>query len=161
MNFLQRLRNLLFKPTSKPVEKVSAVEKIKVEEKIDKVSNFDMVVPQLFSPRLKEFGYDFDNIEHFEYGGLLWSSHHFYANKKLELIVKIEQAPYYTDYGFSIFLISTARNDIKLLCNVPHELQEKEDRFLVHICDRFFADRGVISILKGESWGAINHVRNE
>jgi hypothetical protein len=159
MKLLKQLYSLLFKSTDKPMDEVVG-EKI-VDPKNDKVGNFNKLAPQLFGARLKELGYELRNIENFEYSGFLWSTHHFYENDKLNLTIDIQQAPYYTDYGFSIFLFDAGRQDQKLLCNVPHELQDRENNFLLSMRDKFFSDPDVISLLKGENWKTINHLRIE
>lgn len=159
MKFWKQLNNLLFKSTDKPVELVIGEKTVFPTN--DKVDNFNKLAPQLFGPRLKEFGYELRNINNIEYSGFLWSTHHFYENESLNLKVDIQQAPYYTDYGFSIFLYNTCRQEQKLLCNVPHELQDKDYNFLMSICDRFFSDPDITSLLKGENWKTINHLRSE
>ena len=150
MNIFKRLSNLLFRPTNKLLEK-DVVETAN-SKKIGKVAYFNEVAPQLFGPQLKELGYELNNIENFNYSGILWSTHHFYENDKLNLTVDIQQAPYYTDYGFSRFLLNAKLKDEELLCNVPHELQDEESNFLVIMRDKFFSDPSVISLLKGETW---------
>ena len=157
MKFSQKLSNSLFNLNDKHINNV--FEKIIAHETIDRVSNFNKLAPGLFGPRLKEFGYEFSKMENSEHNGFLYSTHHFYKNEILNLTIDIQQAPYYTEYGFSIFLISTGRQESKLLCNVPHEIQDKEDNFLIGISDKFFTNADVISLLKGESWKTINHIR--
>ncbi len=149
---------MLFSSPDKPLDMV--IEEHRTYQ-IDKVANFNQVAPQLFGPRLKIFGYELDKIEDSEYNGFLWSTHHVYVNSKLNLTVDIQQAPYYTDYGFSVFLFDPKRQDSKLLCNVPHEVQDREDNFLISISDKFFSQPDVICLLKGETWKAINHIRND
>lgn len=159
MNSLKQFFNSIFRSTEKPqVEPV--VEKTIAPQK-DKVAHFNKVAPQLFAPQLKELGYELTNIENYESSGILWSTKHYYENKNLNLTLKIEQAPYYTDYGFSIFLCNDSPNNLKLLCNVPHELQDNDDNYLVNMRDRFFAHAEIIALLKGEIWRPINHLRNE
>ena len=126
---------------------------------IDKVSHFNSVAPEIFTQRLLEYGYNLTAVENYEVIDILWSTHHFYVNTSLDLTIDIQQAPYYTDYGFSIFVFNSLLNERKLLCHVPHELQDKEDMFLAIIGDKFFAHEDVKSILKGESWKVINPIR--
>ena len=157
MKFLQKLNNLLFGASDKHINNV--VEENIIHKPIDKVSNFNKLAPELFGPRLKEYGYVFSKMENSEDNGFLYSTHHFYKNEILNLTVDIQQAPYYTEYGFSIFLLSSEKEDSLLLCNVPHELQDNEDNFLISISNKFFTNPDVISMLKGESWKIINHIR--
>jgi len=147
---------LLFKSNLKPIDK--DLIKDNVQEKFDKVSNFNKMAPLIFGPRLKQFGYELERITNSEHNGFLWSTHHIYQNKDLDLMVDIQQAPYYTDYGLSIFLSSSKKQDSLLLCNVPHELQDKEDTFLVGISDKFFANLDMVSLLKGETWQPVNQI---
>jgi hypothetical protein len=157
MRLLKQLSNLLFKSKNKPIDNEFS-EKKNVEY-TDKVGNFNILAPQLFSTELNAIGYELRNIKDYENGGFLSSTHHIYVNEKLNLILDIQQAPYYTDYGFSIFLTSSERKEQKLLCNVPHELQESNDKFLVIMRDSFFSDPDIISLLKGEIWKTINPLR--
>lgn len=157
MKFLQKLNNLLFGASDKHINNV--VEENIIHKPIDKVSNFNKLAPELFGPRLKEYGYVFSKMENSEDNGFLYSTHHFYKNEILNLTVDIQQAPYYTEYGFSIFLLSSEKEDSLLLCNVPHELQDKEDNFLIRTSNKFFTNPDVITMLKGESWKIINHIR--
>lgn len=159
MKLFKQLADLLFGSTDKPVDK-SAVQDM-AEERVDKVANFNKIAPQLFGPQLKELGYELQDIKNSEHNGFFWSTHHIYENRNLNLTVDIQQAPYYTDYGFSIFLFHRERQDSKLLCNVPHELQDREDKFVKGMRDRFFSHPDVISLLKGETWKTINHLRND
>jgi hypothetical protein len=157
MNFFQRLVRLLSRSSDTSIDKM--VKENKPPVTIDKVANFNKVAPQLFITRLKEYGYELTNIENFEHSGFLWSTHHYYQNKALQLTIDIQQAPYYTDYGFSIFLLKSEQQYPKLLCHVPHELQDKEDLFLASICELFFSNPEIISLLKGNTSNVIHPIR--
>ena len=157
MKLIKRLYNLLFKTTDKPIDVV--VSEVKVAPKHDKVAHFNKLAPQLFGDRLKELGYELKNIEESVHNGVLWSTHHYYVNDQLNLTLDMQQAPYYTDYGFSIFLFHTGVQDHKLICHVPHELQDSEDKFLIIMRDKFFSDSEILSLLRGEVWQPINHLR--
>lgn len=159
MKLFRQFFNSFFSSTHEPIDDV--VCKKDVGPRNDKVGNFNKMAPHLFAPRLKDLGYELRKIEDFHYCGFLWSTHHFYVNDQLNLTVDIQQAPYYTDYGFSIFLFHTDLQDLKLLCNVPHELQDKDDKFLTGMIDKFFSDLEIISLLKGETWKTINFLRSE
>ena len=86
-------------------------------------------------------------------------TNHIYCNSLLNLTIDIGQAPYYTDYGFSIFILKSDKEESKLLCNVPHELQDSEDEFLISISDKFFAHPDIVSILKGDIDKVINYIQ--
>lgn len=77
-----------------------------------------------------------------------------YHNGDLDLWVDIQQAPYYTDYGFSISLLSSGQQESLLLCNVRHERQDEEGHFLYEISDKCFHNPEMVSLLKGETWKA-------
>lgn len=156
MKFIKKLSNLLFGSADKFTREV-AKENI-INKAIDRVSNFNKIAPELFGPRLKEYGYDLKEIKNTKHNVLLYSTHHFYKNDILNLTVDIQQAPYYTEYGFSIFLLSSTQQESKLLCNVPHEKQDNNDKFLSIVINKFFTNEDVISLLKGESWKTINHI---
>lgn len=157
MTLFNQIKNFFRKRSCDKPEDIVA---IKLEDnKIDKVAHFNNIAPGIFTQRLQEYGYELAAVENYEHSDILWSTHHLYVNTSLNLTIDIQQAPYYTDYGFSIFIFNSTQNDPKLLCNVPHELQDTEDMFLTIISDKFFAHPDVISILKGESWKVINPIR--
>lgn len=159
MNLFQGIIASLYKALMK--QKIRYAGKASPREKIDRVDNFNRAAPSLFTPKLMEYGYDFIRIENSEHNAALFSTHHIYTNKSLNLTLDIQQAPYYSDYGFSIFLRNSLLNETQLLCNVPQELQDKEDRFLISICDKFFSRPDLIALLKGENWNTIKPVRIE
>lgn len=155
MNILEILRKLLLRPTKQKV--VEFPVEISQPPSGDRVAQFNELAPPLFGPRLEELSYKLNAIENSKHRESLWSTHHYYQNKKLNLTLDIQQAPYYTDYGFSIFIFdSTDPNKRQLLCNVPHEIQDKENNFLIVMCDKIFADPEIISLLKGQHWRKIN-----
>jgi len=156
IKLFKQLASLIFKAQPKPIEE--DLPKNNAQDKIDKVSNFNKIAPLIFGPRLKQFGYELETITNSEHNGSLWSTHHIYQNKNLDLMVDIQQAPYYTDYGFSIFITSSKQQESLLLSNVPHELQDKEDNFLYGISDKFFTNLDMVSLLKGETWKAGNQI---
>src|SRR5687767_11772554 len=142
MTFFKRIVCFLFGSSNKTVDAAFVENKPKII--IDKVAKFNRLAPPLFEPRLKEYGYELDNIESIDHNGFLSATHHYYRNKTLDLTVDVQQAPYYTDYGFSIFLFNRQQGDYKLLCNVPHELHDDDDKYLVAIFEKFFDNHDVI-----------------
>jgi hypothetical protein len=157
MTFFKRIVRFLFGSSNKTIDGTFIDNKPKII--IDKVAKFNRHAPHLFDQRLKEYGYELTKIESSEHNGFLWATHHYYENKTLGLTVDVQQAPYYTDYGFSIFLFDKQQAHPKLLCNVPHELHDDDDKYLVTICEKFFSNHDVISLLKGETLNHTNHVR--
>ncbi len=158
MCFFQKLAAIFRNPSFETPKAVATENSPKVT--IDKVSNFNRIAPPLFAEKLKEYGYELEVMNTSEpFKGISWSTHHIYLNKALNLKLDIQQAPYYTDYGFSIFIINPAKQEIKLICNVPHELHDAENRFLINIVDKFFANDEVMSLLRGEVWKTISCVR--
>lgn len=157
MRLFNQIRNLFRKRSCDKTEDIVAVNL--EDNKIDKVAHFNSIAPGIFAQRLQEYGYELAAVENYEYSDILWSTHHIYVNNALNQTIDIQQAPYYTDYGFSIFVFNSTQTDPKLLCNVPHELQDTGDIFLAIISDKFFAHPDVKSILKGEIRKVINPIR--
>jgi len=106
-----------------------------------------------------EFGYELNKVDNSLNEDFLWSTRHFYENKKLQQIVEVRQEPHYVDYGFSVFLWKSDLQDRKLLCHVPLELQDNENNFLTAIVDKLFTDTDISSLLKGEEWKDVSVLR--
>jgi hypothetical protein len=156
MKLIQRLLKFLsqspYKLNSRDVNKRSIRE-------LDKVGNLNKISPDILDSRLMEFGYELNKVDNSLNEDFLWSTRHFYENKKLQQIVEVRQEPHYVDYGFSVFLWKSDLQDRKLLCHVPLELQDNENNFLTAIVDKLFTDTDISSLLKGEEWKDVSVLR--
>lgn len=154
MTLIDRLRRWLMGKTDETI--VQNVPVIPQEKVVDKVKEFNFQAPWLFSRQLSQFGYFVYSFYAVPDSGFLTLSKHSYFNEQLKLNISIEQAPYYTDYGFSIFLTNAETRESILLCNVPHERQDPDLKFMSKICDEFFKSNEVLTLIKGEEWRNIN-----
>jgi hypothetical protein len=156
MKLIQRLLKFLsqspYKLNSRDVNKRSIRE-------LDKVGNLNKISPDILDSRLMEFGYELNKVDNSLNEDFLWSTRHFYENKKLQQIVEVRQEPHYVDYGFSVFLWKSDLQDRKLLCHVPLKLQDNENNFLTAIVDKLFTDTDISSLLKGEEWKDVSVLR--
>jgi hypothetical protein len=124
----------------------------------DKIDNFDKRAEILFRPLLEQYGYRLEEKQINEHNGQKWSIHHIYSNKKIGLKIDIEQAPYYTDYGFSFFIYKIGTAEYNILYNVPHEKQDKQDNFLNKVCSDLFETAELIDIITGKSWRKLGYI---
>jgi hypothetical protein len=124
----------------------------------NKIDNFNEKAEILFRPLLEKYGYILKEKKINEINGQKWSTHHIYINNKAKLKIEIKQEPYYTDYGFSFFIHKLGTDKYNILYNVPHEKQDKEDKFLEKACDDLFASPEIIDIISGKSWKELRHI---
>lgn len=118
----------------------------------NKIDNFNEKAEILFRPFLEQFGYILEEKKINEINGQNWSTHHIYTNNKTKLKIVIKQEPYYTDYGFSFFIHKLGTNKFNILYHVPHESQDKDDKFLEKAYNDFLASTELIDIISGKSW---------
>lgn len=119
---------------------------------INKIDNFNEKAETLFRPLLEKYGYALKEIKINELNGQKWSTHHVYINNKANLKIVLKQEPYYTDYGFSFFIYKLGTDKYNILYNVPHEKQDKEDKFLNKACDDLFSRTDLVDLISGKSW---------
>ena len=118
----------------------------------NKIDNFNNVTPLIFKNLITDFGFELKEIKTRFINSDKWSTHHQYLNIKLELEIKISQEPYYTDYGFSVFLYNLKNNEHNVLCNVPHEKHDEGIDFLLNAHREIFSNSEIIKMLNGENW---------
>jgi hypothetical protein len=124
----------------------------------NKIDNFNYKVEILFRPLLEKYGYSLKEKKINEVNGQEWSAHHIYINNTTTLKIIIKQEPYYTDYGFSFFIYKLGTDKYNILYNVPHEKQDKEDKFLDKACDDLFSSPELIDMISGKSWKELRHI---
>ncbi len=125
---------------------------------LNKIDNFNQKGEALFRPLLEKYGYMFGEKKINEINGQKWSTHHIYINEKARLKVVIKQEPYYTDYGFSFFIHKLGTDKYNILYNVPHEKQDKEDKFLDKVWDDLFSNPELADMISGKSWRELKYI---
>jgi hypothetical protein len=123
-----------------------------------KIDNFNEKAQILFRPLLEKYGYTLEERKINEINGQKWSIHHIYINNSDRLKIVIKQEPYYTDYGFSFFIYKLGTDKYSILYNVPHEKQDREDKFLDKVCADLFSSPEIIDIISGKSWKELRHI---
>lgn len=118
----------------------------------NKIDNFNNIAPEIFKNLITDFGFELKEVKTRYINSNKWSTHHQYLNNKLELEIKISQEPYYTDYGFSVFIYNLKNEEYNILCNVPHEVQDERLEFLLKVHNEMFSNSEIIKILNGEYW---------
>lgn len=124
----------------------------------NKIDNFNEKAEILFRPLLEKCGYFLQEMKINEIDGQKWSAHHIYINNKAKLKIVIKQEPYYTDYGFSFFIHKLGTDKYNILYNVPHEKQDKDDKFLNKACDDLFSRVDLIGLICGKSWNELKSI---
>ncbi|MFM2386880.1 MAG: hypothetical protein RL660_1637 [Bacteroidota bacterium] len=125
---------------------------------MNKLQNFNLEAEKLFQPILANHGYTLVERTITQLHGQDWSAKHVYIHNKNKLRVEITQEPYYSDYGFSFTIFNTTNDECNMLCNVPHENQDKEDKFLVSVCDEIFSNEELVNIIEGKFWRRLGFI---
>ena len=125
---------------------------------MDKIESFNEKGELIFRPFLEKFGYSIDQVIINYLNGRKWSVHHIYLNRALRLKIVLRQEPYYTDYGFSIFIHKLGTEEYNILFNMPHENQDHEDRFLSTICEQLLANTETIELITGKIWQELKRI---
>jgi hypothetical protein len=125
---------------------------------MNKIENFNIEGEKLFHPVLKTYGYTLKEKIVTELNGIIWAVNHIYENERNKLKIEIKQEPYYTDYGFSFFLYKIHTTEYNILCNVPHENQDKEDKFLKIVCEEIFKNEKAIDLISGKYWKELKQI---
>ena len=112
----------------------------------------------IFRKKFEGYGYSREEVKINEIGGRIWSVHLIYVNALADLRIVIKQEPYYTDYGFSIFINKLGANQYNILYNVPHEKQDKENGYLAIGCEEIFSTTEIIDLISGKSWKILGYI---
>jgi hypothetical protein len=124
----------------------------------NKIDNFNEKAELLFRPLLENLGYTLEEKKINYLNGKKWSTDHIYMNSKAKLKIEIKQEPYYTDYGFSFSIHKLGTDQYNILYNVPHEVQDKKDKFLTKACNELFSNTEMVDLISGKSWKELNHI---
>jgi hypothetical protein len=124
----------------------------------NKIDSFDEKAQTLFRNLITDYGYTLEGKDLFELNGMKWSTKHVYINRDTDLKIEIRQEPCYTDYGFSFFIYNLKTDEYNILCNVPHEVQDKEDKFLWRAHQKLFSSSEAIDLISGKNWHKLPHI---
>ena len=120
--------------------------------KQNKIEQFNNIGKDVFQRLCSDFGYVLEDIKIFEIKDRPWSVKHIYTHKLHNLKIVIEQAPYYTDYGFTFFIYNLSNEQSNILYNVPHEKQDEEGNFLVVAANAIFSSVEITNLISGKVW---------
>jgi hypothetical protein len=112
----------------------------------------------LFQQTLENYGYERQQVKVNDIRGIAWSVHLIYINAVTQLKISIKQEPYYSDYGFSIFIEKIGTNEYNILYNVPHERQDKEDNFLKVAYEDLFSTPPTVDLISGKWWEELHRI---
>ena len=118
----------------------------------DKIGYFNKISPEIFKILEEKYGYKFEGINTIERNGIKWSTHHTYSNKEKSLKIVIKQEPYYTDYGFSLFIYKIGTKEFNILYNVPYEEQDEKSGFLKKAFKDLFTSQETLNLIAGKDW---------
>jgi hypothetical protein len=119
---------------------------------MDRIAYFKTHARNMFSILESEYGYSFLEEKTFVHAGCDWSVKLLYYNPDKNLRIEIEQAPYYTDYGFTFSILNGNNNENVILYNIGHESQDVNSKFLETAKKTLFANQTAVAIISGKHW---------
>lgn len=112
-----------------------------------KLENFDREAKFIFRFLVDKYGYKLLSVNKNSN-----SVYHYYLNEKENLKIEISNAPYYTDYGFSIFIYNQNIGDYFLIYNIPGELQNSNNNdFLKNVYQIISMSEDFINVINDKS----------
>lgn len=108
---------------------------------------FEVKSKDFFNILIKKFDYSLIKEEHIES-----FVRHIYQNNLKNRVIEVTNAPYYTNYGFSIFIFNTSNDEYRLFYNLPWEKEDANCEFLKLAYEKIFEDEKILLIIKGEIW---------
>ena len=123
-----------------------------------KIDFFERKAKPLFKNLIDDFGYILTETNIYEINGEKWSIHLIYLNNNLNLKIEIQQAPYYSDYGFTFSIYKMGTDEYNILYNVPHEKQDIEGNFLLKAHEELFSNLECLNLIKGTYWIELKHI---
>lgn len=120
-----------------------------------KLESFDREAKELFKILINDYQYELDSVKITNN-----SVYHNYINKTTNLKIEISNSPFYTDYGFSIFIYNLKeKEEFNLLYNLPHEKQDKQNNiFLPDAVQELFLSKEAIDLISGNKWWKLERV---
>jgi hypothetical protein len=148
---------MLYKPDFvRGINKLAAM--LKHNYKMNRIEYFRTHARSLFSILESEFEYTFEEEKIFRHADIDWSIELLYFNKPKNLKIVIEQAPYYTDYGFTFSVQNISSNENVMIYNIAHERQDSESKFLTNACELIFLNPEVVDLISGKKWQNYNRI---
>ena len=118
----------------------------------NKIDFFNENAPIIFQKLVDDYGYILTEIKTSEINENKWSTKLIYLNYDKKLKIEIEQAPYYSDYGFTFFIYNLENNEYKIIYNIPHEKQDNAGDFLTMAYSYIFTNEIYLKIINGQTW---------
>lgn len=124
-----------------------------------KLDNFDREAKLIFRFLVDKYGYKLLSVNKNSN-----SVYHYYLNEIENLKIEISNAPYYTDYGFSVFIYNQNNGDYFLIYNIPGEIQNSiNNDFLINVYETISMSKDFINVISDKSkWNRfpVLHLRN-
>ena len=121
----------------------------------NKIDLFEEIALPLFKVLIDKYGYVLSNINTCYSHGSKNSMEHIYSGAVSRhhdwLKIRIEQAPYYTDYGLTLFIYNLTKKEYDILYNIPGEKQDAEGKFIKKFYNEIFSDQEFIDIIQEKS----------
>lgn len=118
----------------------------------NKIDLFIEKAPIIFKRLIENYGYLLQDTEIFQIKGEDWSTKLIYINSDKRRKIEIEQAPYYSDYGFTFFIYNLDNNEYLIACNIPNENQDNNSDFIKNACDIIFSNDSYEKVINGMFW---------
>lgn len=106
----------------------------------------------IFNKLTENYGYILEETRIFQINGQKWSTKLIYVNSDTKRKIEIEQAPYYTDYGFTFFIYNLDNDEYLIACNIPHENQDNNSDFIINACNIIFSNDSYEKVINGKLW---------
>jgi hypothetical protein len=119
---------------------------------MNRIEFFRTHARRLFSILESEFNYTFEEEKVFRHGEIDWSVKLLYFNKQKNLRIEIEQAPYYTDYGFTFNIQNVSSNENVIIYNIAYERHDSENIFLTNAYELIFLNKKAVELIGGKKW---------
>ena len=115
----------------------------------NKIDLFIEKTPIIFKRLTENYGYVLQEPDIYQINGQKWSIKLIYVNSDIKRKIEIEQAPYYTDYGFTFFIYNLDNDEYLIACNIPHENQDNNSDFIKNACDIIFSNDSYEKVING------------
>ncbi|HQV68408.1 MAG TPA: hypothetical protein PL141_00905 [Thermoflexales bacterium] len=104
-----------------------------------------------FSKYLEDRGYSVTSTKNIKFNcEIIYSN----DNRRIEIKNNYD----YTDYGFSVFIFETQKNEYNILANVPFGEEDKECAFIDKAADFLLNDPEIDALISGKMWKEFNKI---
>lgn len=125
---------------------------------MNRIEFFKTHARSLFLILENEFNYTFEQEKVFKHAEIDWSIELIYFNEAKNLRISIEQAPYYTDYGFTFRIQNINYKEDVIIYNIAHEKQDSESKFLANAHELIFSNLEAVDLISGKKWENYNKI---